>query len=261
MKISQAYCQLFAPDNFGEADMTVLKWFFAEIDCTAEDNISVTAEKFSSSEMLLKSLGHEKLKNLLDKFIWRERDAVNLKQLWEYFTTYYYMPRLTDKNVLLETVRKGVVEKTFALSNDDDLTHELKFGDMFNGEISMESFIVKSSVAQKLLAEENKRDEFIESSPKILPDTVEPEPPIAQLPKLPSKHFSMDVELDKNRLNKSFNTYIDEIASYLMNLPNISVSIRLAVSVSSSEGIPEDLKEVITENCRTLKVKNFYFEN
>ena len=261
MKISQAYCQLFAPDNFGEIDMTVLKWFFAEIDCTAEDNISATAEKFSSSEMLLKSLGHEKLKNLLDKFIWCERDAVNLKQLWEYFTTYYYMPRLTDKSVLLETVRKGVAEKTFALSNDNDLTHELKFGDAFDKEVSMENFIVKSSVAQKLLAEENKRDEFIESSPKILPDTVEPEPPIEQLPKLLSKHFSMDVELDKTRLNKSFNTYIDEITSYLMHLPNISVSIRLAVNISAPEGIPEDLKEVISENCRTLKVKNFYFES
>ena len=151
IKISQAYCQLFAPYNFGEADMTVLKWFFAETDCTTEDNISATAEKFLSKEMLLKSLGHEKLKNLLDKFIWRERDAVKLNQLWEYFTTYYYMPRLTDKNVLLETVCKGVAEKTFALAEDEDLTHELKFGDISLKEISSENFLVKASFAQEQL--------------------------------------------------------------------------------------------------------------
>lgn len=261
MKISQAYCQLFAPDNFGEADMTILKWFFAEIDCTTEDNISATAEKFSNSEMLLKSLGHEKLKNLLDKFIWRERDAVKLNQLWEYFTTYYYMPRLTGKSVLLETVRKGVAEKTFALSDDEDLTHELKFGDISLREILPESFLVKSSVAQKLLDEKNKRDEPVESSLKVPPDTVEPEPPIEQPAKSLSKYFSMDVELDKTRLNKSFNACIDEVASYLMHLPNVSVSIRLAVNISAPEGIPEDLQEVISENCHTLKIRNFYFEN
>ena len=71
----------------------------------------------------------------------------------------------------------------------------------------------------------------------------------------------MDVELDKTRLSKSFNVYVDEVASHLMNLPNISVSIRLVADISAPEGIPEDLKEVISENCRTLKVKNFYFED
>ena len=141
------------------------------------------------------------------------------------------------------------------------MTHDLKFGDILNKEISIESFIVKSLVAQKLLAEQNKDCEPVESSPKTLSDTVESEPQIEQLTKLQSKYFSMDVELDKTRLNKSFNTYIDEIASYLMHLPNISVSIRLAVNISAPEGIPEDLKEIISENCRTLKVKNFYFEN
>ena len=259
-KIAQAYCQLFAPDNFGEADMTVLKWFFAEIDCTTEDNVSATAEKFLSSEMLLKSLGHEKLKNLLDKFIWRERDTVKLNQLWEYFTTYYYMPRLTDKSVLLETVRKGVAEKNFALSDDEDLTHELKFGDISLREISTESFLVKSSVAQKLLDEKNKHDDSGKDSLESDGSNKPPVEPTKETKQL-SKHFSMDLELDKTRLNKSFNACIDEVASYLMHLPNVTVSIRLAINISAPEGIPGDLKEVISENCHTLKVRNFYFEN
>ncbi len=255
IKISQAYCQLFAPYNFGEADMTVLKWFFAETDCTTEDNISATAEKFLSNEMLLKSLGHEKLKNLLDKFIWRERDAVKLNQLWEYFTTYYYMPRLTDKNVLLETVCKGVAEKTFALAEDEDLTHELKFGDISLKEISSENFLVKASFAQEQLKikppdppEKEKGD-----------DGTDPPPPPP--PTLLPKHFSMDVELDKTRLNRNFNTCIEEVASYLMHLPNSSTSIRLVVNISAPEGISEELKEVVSGNCQILKIQNFYFEN
>ena len=192
---------------------------------------------------------------MLDKFIWRERDAVKLNQLWEYFTTYYYMPRLTDKNVLLETVCKGVAEKTFALAEDEDLTHELKFGDISLKEISSENFLVKASFAQEQLKikppdppEKEKGDDGTDPPP--------PPPP----PLLP-KHFSMDVELDKTRLNRNFNTCIEEVASYLMHLPNSSTSIRLVVNISAPEGISEELKEVVSGNCQILKIQNFYFEN
>lgn len=264
MKISQAYCQLFAPDNFGEADMTVLKWFFAEIDCTKEENISATAEKFSSEGELLKSIGHEKLKNLLDKFIWRERDAVNVNQLWKYFTTYYYMPRLTEENVLLSTIRKGVVEKTFALSDDEDLTRELKFGDKSLGEILPENFLVKSSVAQEFLNEKDNENNHVKPSSNVSKDTTdstEPETPIEQPAETLCKNFYMDVELDKARLTKNFNACIDEVTSHLMHLPDASASIRLVVNISAPEGIPEDIKDIISANCNTIGVKNFYFEN
>ena len=70
----------------------------------------------------------------------------------------------------------------------------------------------------------------------------------------------MDVELDKSRLSKNFNKCIDEIASQLMHLPDAEVSIRLAVNVSVPEGIPEELKAVISANCQDLAVQNFYFE-
>ena len=259
IKISQAYCRLFTPDNFIEVDdLRNFEWFFAEIDCTNEENILMTAEKFSSGEMLLKSLGHEKLRNLLDKFIWREKDTVRLNQLWDYFTEFYYMPRLADKNVLLETVRKGVAEKTFALADDESCT-DLKFGDIALGEISPEKFLVKAFVAQKIL------DEKKPSMPEeILSEPVEPEPPPEEPPveiKSLSTHFSMDVELDKTRLNKSFNSCIGEVVSFLMNEPNVKVSIQLVVNISAPEGISEETKALVAENCHNLKIENFYFDD
>lgn len=260
MKISQAYCQLFAPDNFGEADMSILKWFFAEISCTKEDNISATYEKFSNSEMLLQSLGHEKLKNLLDKFIWRQCDSVNLNQLWEYFTTYYYMPRLADKSVLIETVRKGVTAKTFALADNEELS-ELQFGDTAPKQIEDKSFLVKSYIAQKKIDEKTAPDKSDEVKPEIDKNsktikTIETPPKIKPL----SKNFHMVAELDKTRLTKSFNECIDELASHLINLPNVTATISLIVDVNAPEGISEDTKEIISENCKILKVKEFNFE-
>ena len=255
MKISQAYCQLFAPDNFGEGDMRILKWFRAEIECTTEDNIAVAAAKFSSREMLLHSLGKEKLKNLLDKFIWREDNAVQLNKLWEYFTTFYYMPRLADRNVLLETVRKGVAAKTFALADDEEF-HELRFGDVALGEISAENFLVKASVAEEKL---NLIEPVKVEPPEKNPPKVEVKPP--RKIELPPKHFFMDVELDNTRLIKNFNDCINEVVSSLMNLPNVEVSVRLVVDATAPEGIPMYLKENLSGNCQSLKAKHFDFDD
>lgn len=256
MKISQAYCRLFAPSSFDEADISVLKWLFVEIDCTTEDNLFAAVEKFSAEEMLLNSLGSDALKRKLDKFIWHDRDAVELNQLWQYCTTYYYMPRLAEKNVLLETVRKGVAAKTFALADDKDF-HELKFGDTALGQILPENFLVKASVAQNLLEEPDNQN-----SVEVEAEHVEPavEENVVPPPLLP-KYFSMDVELDKARLNKNFNACIDEVADFLMQLPNAAVSIRLVVNATVPEGISEDFQGIISENCQQLKIQNFCFED
>ena len=113
--------------------------------------------------------------------------------------------------------------------------------------------------AQKIL------DEKKPSMPEeILSEPVEPEPPPEEPPveiKSLSTHFSMDVELDKTRLNKSFNSCIGEVVSFLMNEPNVKVSIQLVVNISAPEGISEETKALVAENCHNLKIENFYFDD
>lgn len=262
MKISQAYCKIFAPNTFGDADINNLKWRVEEIICTKEDNISAASEKFNADEALLNSLGSEELKKLLDKFIWREKDFVNVKQLWEYFTTYYYLPRLTDENVLLETVKKGIKAKVFALAENfqEDKAINLKFGEDFIGQVSEENFLVKASYAEKQL--DTKKEKV---SPEGKDDSSDKTPSPKPKPKHEvetlSKYFSLNVELDKTRLTKSFNSYIEEVAANLMSLPDAETSIKLSISVFVPEGIPAERKEIVSENCSSLKVKDFYFEN
>lgn len=255
MKVSQSYNKLIAPETYGEADLN-LPLHVSEIVCMKEDNISVAFEKFSSDWMLVGTLGAEKLKSLLDKFIWRDRDHVELKQLWEYFTTYYYLPRLIDVNVLIDTVRRGVKAKTFALAEEfkDGKYINMHFGDVACGQIPMNYFLVKAGVAEKFI-----KVKPIEPKPPDKNDDDTPPPPPPPKPKLP-KHFSMDVELDNARPDKSFKDCIDEVASRLMNLPSIDTSIRLVINISVPDGVPKDIKEDIEANCRDLKIENYHFE-
>lgn len=258
IKVSQAYCRIFAPAQSSGADTKNLQWDMKEIACTAEENISAAAEKVTSNEMLLKGLGREQLKRLLDEFIWRERDAVKLNQLWEYFTTFYYLPRLNDKEVLLETVRKGVENKTFALAENENLD-ELKFGDISLREISLENFLVKAVVAQKQLDAKTKNDTPEEKEEQPAQENSETDSPPTPEIKL-SKNFSMQVKLDETRLNRSFNNCSEEIISHLADLPKAEVSISLSVNIVVPDGIQKDLEETIADNCRNLKIKDFSFE-
>ncbi len=257
MKISQAYCRLFAPDNL--SDMSILRWRLVEIDCTTAENITVAFDKLESDEMLLHSLGHEKLKNLLDKFIWRDKDSIKLNQLGEYFSTYYYLPRLIDTNVLLNTVSRGVASETFALAEDfqNGKYIELKFGDIACGQILTEYFLVKAEIAREQLNLEKPTPEIEITDTDSEVDSDEPTPSPQSIP-LPT-HFSMDVELNTLRYAKDFKTYIEEVASYLMNLPNVETSIRLVINISIPEGVPLDLKDIVTENCQNLRIGAEYF--
>lgn len=263
MKVSQAYCKIFSP-KCEDGNLNNFYFKVENIECTDESNISAAEKKFIYDENLLQSLGSEKLKDLLDRFILQENDFVKINQLWEYFATYYYLPRLVDVNVLFDTVRKGVKSETFALAEDvqDGEFIDLKFGDNFFGQISKENFLVKAETAQKQLNLE-KPEPAIED--KLAPnndfDNVSNDTDDSLPPPLP-KHFSMDVELDNIRYSKDLKKYIDEIASHLMNLPNAKTSIHVAVNISVPEGVPQNLKDIVTANCLDLRVgaENFRFE-
>ena len=70
----------------------------------------------------------------------------------------------------------------------------------------------------------------------------------------------MDVPLDSLRINKDVNTYVSEILSHMINLPGANVNIRLDVDIEVPEGTPSNVVTTVSENCRTLKVENFSFE-
>lgn len=264
MKLSQAYCNIFAPEKSEDSDLN-RPMEVDEIKCTKEDNIAAASEEFIAKEKIVEFLGFEVLQRLLDKFIWRDKDSVKLNQLWEYFAIYYYMPRLAEVNVLIDCVRRGVAAETFGLAENfsDGRYIDLRFGDVACGQISLENILVKAEVAKKQL--EPLRIEpaaevvaETETAPEV-PETVTDKPDLP--PPLPT-HFAMDVELDSVRYTANLKRYIDEVASCLMNLPNAKTSIRVAVNISVPDGVPADIQEIVEANCRDLKISadNFHFE-
>lgn len=258
MKLSQAYSQIFAPKS--DTNLQNLDWQVEEINCTKGENISDAAQKFYQCEMIISTLGNIHLKNLLDEYIWRESESVELNKLWGYFTTFYYLPRLNNEKVLLEAVMKGVEAKTFAIADDENF-NSLEFGERISLNNSAGKFLVKAEVAEKFFVTETA--EPVESAPPVQTETeiqpaTETSPPEVEV--LPTR-FIMDTELDAGRMDKIFTSCKKEIIDNFINLPDVKISVRLFVKIDVPEGISKTTKEIIESNCRDLKIDHFHFEN
>ena len=70
----------------------------------------------------------------------------------------------------------------------------------------------------------------------------------------------MDVPLDSVRINKDVSTYVSERLSHLINLPGAQVEIRLDIDIEVPDGTPSHVVTTVSENCRTLTIDNFHFE-
>ena len=80
-------------------------------------------------------------------------------------------------------------------------------------------------------------------------------------PPTPSNtRFFMSAKLDNTRVNRDVNNYLQEIIQHLMNVDGSEVELTLEVSVNAPNGIPSTTVRTVSENCRTLKVTDFGFE-
>jgi hypothetical protein len=65
--------------------------------------------RFIRDEALLEQLGPRRLRNALNQFgLWRDQNHVAIKQVLNDFATYLYLPRLRDRQLLVDTVRAAI---------------------------------------------------------------------------------------------------------------------------------------------------------
>ena len=71
----------------------------------------------------------------------------------------------------------------------------------------------------------------------------------------------MSVKLDNTRVNRDMNNYVQEIIQHLMSVDGADVEMKLEVQVQASNGIPSTTVRTVSENCKTLKVDDFGFDD
>jgi predicted AAA+ superfamily ATPase len=278
-RIKEAYCWLLVPYIDRQTDMKTVLWDPIRISGGTDSIITKAAKKLAQNEAIISQWAPSLLLMELNNVLWRETNDIQIKKLWEYLCTYCYLPRLANISVLENAIRTGLDSTeyfAFAAAFDGTRYIGLKFNQHIDT-IEHSGYLVKTNIAQTQLAEEAKQ----QPAPSV-GDTVPPKytggigdtptstgndnpdnPPTqgtngSQLAK--NWCFNMSALLDNTRINRDVQRLMEEVISHLSSIDGAQTEISLEVHITASNGLPPQVMRTVTENCLTLKVQDFGFE-
>lgn len=267
--------------------MKTIVWDTIRISGGTESIISKAANKMLKNEAIITQWAPALLLMELDNVLWRDSDNISVKKLWEYLCTYCYLPRLANEKILEDVIQKGVNSLeyfAFASGFDGSRYIDLKFN-QYLGIIERSGYLVKTSIAQAQLdddaarrqAEARKTAGGDESHARTggendnqnsypLPEnggsggtTTIQDPPASENAK--NKHFYMSAQLDTTRIGRDVQRLVEEVINHLTSVDGSTVEISLEVNVKAPEGMSHQIVRTVSENCRTLKVSSFEFND
>lgn len=280
-RIKETYCWLLVPYIDQYEDIKTVQWEISNLGGGDDEIVSKATKKMLQGEQIITTWAPALLKMGLDELLWKDTDDIAIKRLWEYLCTYCYLPRLANYNVLEDAIAKGIHSTEFfgvAAGFSGERYIDLKLNETVYS-INQSDLLVKPSVAMKQIMEERKppvpgEDIFPggagvsggsavggqgEQQPGGTPG--QPDGDAGGTSASKNTRFFMSAKLDNTRVNKNVNDYLTEIIQHLMSVDGADVELTLEVSVSAPSGIPSSTVRTVSENCRTLKIQNFGFED
>jgi len=247
-----------------------------EMRVTGSDTLAKrTGAKLVVDEMLLPKMGGVRLRMALDSFLWLDRDHVTVGELSEWFPRYLYLPRLKDRDTIIEAVRDGasvlLIEDTFATAEEyDDANGRylgLRVGGGASSAIDNRTCLVKVDVARKQMAEDTGDSDDGDDGDDDDDDDGngnggnngdgdggnggdEKKTPTAFVG---SVKLGQVVGRDAARI-------ADEVIAHLAALPGAEVEVSLEIKVRVPQGVSEKVVRDVSENATTLKFDHASFE-
>lgn len=283
LRVKETYCWLLVPFIDQYEDMKTIQWEISNIGGGDESIVAKSAKKMIQSEQVITTWAPALLKMSMDELLWKDTNDITVKKLWEYLSTYCYLPRLASFSVLEEAIRKGLSSTEFfaiAASYSGTRYIDLKLNQSVLS-VNQSDLLVKVPVATKQIMEEAKTPENgggqgISPSTPAGGDNGSGNSPSGTSSAggqsgnssnagggsaTPTNtRFFMSAKLDNTRVNKNVNDYLTEIIQHLMAVEGSDVELTLEVSVNAPNGIPSSTVRTVSENCRTLKVSDFGFD-
>ena len=273
-RLKETYCWLMVPyiDQF--EDMKTIQWEISDLGGGEDSIVSKAAKKMLRSEQIIVKWAPALLQMSLDDLLWKDSDYIQVKKLWEYLTTYCYLPRLSSYSVLEDTIYQGANSEEYfgiaaAFSPERGGYVDLRYNQAVPF-ISQSDLLVKPNIAKNQMVNEDQ--EHVSSGDVAGSSTVGQNDPAGRqdgkintgggaMPTVLNKHFYMTVQLDNTRVNRDINNLVAEVIQHLMAVDGADVELKLDVEVTAENGIPNTTVRTVSENCRTLKVTDFGFDS
>jgi len=261
---------------------------WSEFRLGGDDALAVRAtRKLRSEEGLITAYSGIPLTLQLNRVpLWRnEGDDVLVKQLWEDFAQYLYLPRLRDNRVLLEAVADGARQllwrtDTFAYAGGWDADAKrylgLQTGESGVGSVMLDatSLVVKSDAARRQMdaddalrfARETQTHLPIAGNiPPIQPSlgsaapVASPTPPTAP-PRPTLTRFHGSVSLNPLQPTGQMSKIAQEVLQHLTGIMGANVRVTLEIAADLPGGASEQVVRTVIENATTLAFTSKEFE-
>jgi len=275
-RLKEAYCWLLVPYIDKNADMRTVIWDTIRISGGSDSMVTKAARKMLQNEAVITQWAPALLLMELDNLLWKDADHIAVRQLWDYLCTYCYLPRLANVSVLEWAIKTGLQSReyfAFASGFDGARYIDLKM-DQSIGTVEHSGYLVKAGAARRQIAEE----EAIRQAEAPMPVSTERhsangisaartagatgrEAP-APLPTAPGNtRFHLSARIDPTRIGRDVARLVEEVISHLTALDGTSVEVTLEVNANSPGGLPQPVVRAVAENCRTLRVAAFGFDD
>lgn len=74
-----------------------------------------------------------------------------------------------------------------------------------------------------------------------------------------NRRFFMSADLDTTRINRDVQKYVEEIIQHLTSVDGVRVKVSIEVEAESADGFAQQTVRTISENCRTMRVRDSGF--
>jgi uncharacterized protein len=222
--------------------------------------------KLRNDGLLIYQWSPDILRMELDRYIWSDERGweIRIKQLWDYLAQYCYLPRLFDREVLLQAIRDGAgrLDAPFAYTTGKSeqgyhtgIVHR-SLGSIYFDETSLivhPDHLVHPPETLSVPSEPGTTPAPPGASD--ITHTLPPEP----IEKVLSRYYG-HVQIDPQRVNKDMGVIVEEVIERLTSQLGCNVEIDLEIRASKPDGFEENTVRTISENSRTLKFDDYGFE-
>jgi hypothetical protein len=203
----------------------------------------------------------------LQRWFWKDKPYIKVKDLWDSLCTYCYLPRLSSYQVLEDAIQVGLATDDYFGIAEGAFEDGSYLGLKFNTSSHMvdrSNYILTVDAVKKAIQAKEKEVTDLGSSEvadigELFP--LPPQSPVIQ-PKQPigPRHFYLSTKLDTTRYIRDIGKLNEEVLNHLLGQDGSNVEIRLDVQISFKEDVPNDTVRTVIENCRTLKVEDSGFD-
>jgi hypothetical protein len=266
-RVSESFTWVLVPSQ--TTSDTTVTWDESRVG--GPDPLAVrVSRKLRNDESLITEYSGTRLRMDLDRVpLWRG-DHVGLKQLWNDYSQYLYLPRLRDRAVLLDAIRDGVAMLTW---NPDTFAYAGAFDEAsgrYAGLVAGQhavvvldgvSVLVRPEFAAQRIEEERQPAGGHEDKGNGATDSTRRSGPDAEPvgKRVPTRFYGR-ISLKPVRMLRDLGDIAEAVVGQLEHA-DAAVTITVEIEATAEKGFGDDVRRTISENAHTLKLETYGFED